>query len=242
MSYFRELPDIAYQSPLLHKNSSTDYLIIKNIFRRSKLFDYLKDNILLFNKFVIGDGDRPDTIAESLYDDAGLDYVIVLVAGITNIHNEWPLQDYQVYEYTLEKYGSEAKMNEIHHYETFEIKDEKGRLILPSNLIVDEDFKIDGSSSKFPPELRYTLISQSGNLQLDDKDEFTVKVDNIAHAVTNIEYEYLKNESKREIDVLSSTYINTFVNDLREVVRYEKSSSYITSSLITTENTNVVNP
>ena len=36
MGYFRELPDIAYQSPLLHKNSSTDYHIIKNIFRRSK--------------------------------------------------------------------------------------------------------------------------------------------------------------------------------------------------------------
>ena len=36
--------------------------------------------------------------------------------------------------------------------------------------------------------------------------------------------------------------INTFVNDLRDVVRYEKSSNYITSSLITTENTNVVNP
>ena len=79
-------------------------------------------------------------------------------------------------------------------------------------------------------------------MQLDDKDEFTVKVDNIAHAVTNLEYEYMKNQSKREIDVLSSTYINTFVNDLRDVVRYEKSSSYITSSLITTENTNVVNP
>ena len=127
MSYFRELPDIAYQSPLLHKNSSTDYLIIKNIFRRSKLFDYLKDNVLLFNKFVIGDGDRPDTIAESLYNDAGLDYVIILAAGITNIHDEWPLQDYQVYDYTLEKYGSEIKMNEIHHYETFEIRDEKNR-------------------------------------------------------------------------------------------------------------------
>ena len=53
---------------------------------------------------------------------------------------------------------------------------------------------------------------------------------------------YLKNESKSEIDVLSSTYINTFVNDLRDVVRYEKNSNYITSSLITTENTNVVNP
>ena len=47
MGYFRELPDIAYQSPLLHKNSSTDFVVIKNIFRRSKLFDYLKDNVCL---------------------------------------------------------------------------------------------------------------------------------------------------------------------------------------------------
>ena len=242
MSYFRELPDIAYQSPLLHKNSSTDYLIIKNIFRRSKLFDYLKENVLLFNKFVIGDGDRPDTIAESLYDDPGLDYVVVLVAGITNIHDEWPLQDYQVYEHTLEKYGSEAKMNEIHHYETFEIKDEKGRLILPSNLIVDKDFKIDGTSSKYPNTTRYILNSDAGNTQLDDKDEFSVKTDNIAFPITNFQYEITENEKKREIDVLKPSYVGTFVNDLRDVVRYSKSSSYINSTLAATENTNVVNP
>ena len=242
MGYFRELPDIAYQSPLLHKNSSTDYLIIKNIFRRSKLFDYLKDNVLLFNKFVIGDGDRPDTIAESLYDDASLDYVVILVAGITNIHDEWPLQDYQVYEHTLAKYGSETAMNAIHHYETFEIKDNKGRLILPPNLIVDADFKIDGTSSKFPSSTKYTLISDAGNTQLDDKDEFSVLTDNIAFPVTNFQFEITKNEKKREIDVLKASYIGTFVNDLRDIVRYEKSSNYINSTLATTENTNVVNP
>ena len=242
MGYFRELPDIAYQSPLLHKNSSTDYLIIKNIFRRSKLFDYLKDNVLIFNKFVIGDGDRPDTIAESLYDDASLDYVVILVAGITNIHDEWPLQDYQVYEHTLAKYGSETAMNAIHHYETFEIKDNKGRLILPPNLIVDADFKIDGTSSKFPSSTKYTLISDAGNTQLDDKDEFSVLTDNIAFPVTNFQFEITKNEKKREIDVLKASYIGTFVNDLRDIVRYEKSSNYINSTLATTENTNVVNP
>ena len=37
MGYFRELPNIGYQSPLLHKNSSRDYIIIKNIFRRTKI-------------------------------------------------------------------------------------------------------------------------------------------------------------------------------------------------------------
>ena len=240
MGYFRELPDIAYQSPLLHKNSSKDYVIIKNIFRRSKLLDYLKDNVSVFNKFVIGDGDRPDTIAESLYGDSSLDYVVILIAGITNINNEWPLQDYQVYEHTLAKYGSETAMNEIRHYETYEIKDNLGRQILPPNLIVDEKFKIDGTSSKL--NTTYTLISQSGNSQLDDKDEFSVETDNIAFPVTNFQHEIELNEKRREIDVLKNSYINTFVNDLRDVVRYDKHSNYITSSLAATENTNVVNP
>ena len=240
MGYFTELPNIAYQSPLSHKNSSRDYIVIKNIFRRSKLFDYLGENVSLFNKYVIGDGARPDTVAEDLYGDAELDYVVVLVAGITNINHEWPIQDYEVYNYALEKYGSETEMNENHHYETFEIRDDKNRLILPPNLIVDEEFKIDGTSSKY--NTKYTLVSQAGNTQLDDKDEFTVKTDNIARAVTNLEYEHTENEKKREIDVLRGSYLQTFINDLRDVVRYDKSSSYITSSLAATENTNVVNP
>jgi len=240
MGYFRELPNIAYQSPLSHKNSSRDYIVIKNIFRRSKLFNYLNDNVTFFNKYVIGDGDRPDLIAEELYGDPKLDYVVILVAGITNINHEWPLQDYQVYDYALQKYGSETEMNENHHYETFEIKDDKGRQILPPNLIVDDEFKIDGTSSKY--NTTYTLISQAGNTQLDDKDEFTVKTDNIARAVTNLEYEHTENEKKREIDVLRESYLQMFINDLRDVVRYDKSSSYITSSLAATENTNVVNP
>ena len=240
MGYFTELPNIAYQSPLSHKNSSRDYIIIKNIFRRSKLLDYLGENVSLFNKYVIGDGARPDTVAEDLYGDAELDYVVILVAGITNLNHEWPIQDYEVYNYALEKYGSETEMNKNHHYETFEIRDDKNRLILPPNLIVDDEFKIDGTSSKY--NTKYTLVSQAGNTQLDDKDEFTVKTDNIARAVTNLEYEHTENEKKREIDVLRGSYLQTFINDLRDVVRYDKSSSYITSSLAATENTNVVNP
>ena len=58
MGYFRELPNIAYQSPLTHKNSSRDYILIKNIFRRTKLYDFLKENVSLLDKFTIGDGDR----------------------------------------------------------------------------------------------------------------------------------------------------------------------------------------
>ena len=238
MGYFRELPNILYQSPLLHKNSSTDYIGIKNLFRRAKLYDYLSENVSIFNKFVIGDGDRPDTIAESLYNDSSLDYVVVLVAGITNINHEWPLQDFQVYDYALQKYGTESKMFENHHYETFEIKDDKGRQILPPDLIVEKDFKMDGSALRF--NSTYTLISEAGNTQLDDKNEYTVSTDNIARAVSNFEHEISENEKKREINVLRNGYLSIFINDLRDVVKYDKSSGYITNNLAKTENTNII--
>ena len=241
MGYFRELPNIAYQSPLTHKNSSRDYILIKNLFRRTKLFDFLKNNVSVLDKFTIGIGDRPDTIAEELYGDATLDYVVVLVAGIININQEWPLPDNKVYDFALEKYGSEEKMNEIKYYETLEIIDDQNRQILPPDLIVDVDFKIDGTVNKFP-STRYTLKAMTGNRQLDDKDEFGVLTDNIARAVTNLEYEYKINENKREIDILNPSYLQMFINDLRDIVRYDKSSSYIAKDLASTENTNVVNP
>ena len=242
MGYFNELPNVVYQSPLSHKNSSGDYIVIKNIFRRTKLADYVRSSVTTFNKFVIGDGDRPDTVAEGLYGDSRLDYVVILVAGITNINHEWPLQDYQVYDYALQKYGSEEKMNEIRFYETFEIRDERDRQILPPNLIVDANFKIDGTIHKYPSSTKYTLRSQSGYVQLDDKDEFTVATDNIARAVTNLEYEFDKNEKKREINVLKPAYLNIFTNDLRDILRYEKSSEFVNSHLAITENTELVNP
>ena len=241
MGYFRELPNIAYQSPLSHKNRSDDYIVIKNIFRRTKMFDFLSSNVSVFQKFVIGDGARPDTVAEDLYGDSSLDFVVILTAGITNINHQWPIQDHQVYDFALEKYGSEAEMTSIHHYETLEIVDDKGRLILPPELIVDGDFKISGTVNKYP-STRYTLKSLTGNRQLDDKDEFSVTTDNIASPVTNLEFEYKENEKRREIDVLRNSYVNMFVEDMKDIVRYDKSSSYITSNLAVTPNTERSNP
>ena len=238
MAYFKHLPNILYQSPLSHKNSSGDYISIKNIFRRTKLKDYLQGSVSVFNKYIIEDGERPDTISELLYGSSRYDFVVVLTAGITNINHQWPVQDFQVYNVALNKYGSEIKMNEVHHYETFEIKDSQDRQILPPNLIVDIDFKMDGSALRFGTN-RFTLISEAGNTQLDDKNEYTVVTDNIARPVTNYEYEINENEKLRKIDVLQRGYLTTFVNDLRDIVRYDRHSRYISGKLSSTELTDL---
>ena len=44
-----------------------------------------------------------------------------------------------------------------------------------------------------------------------------------------------ENEKKRNIDLLRTGYLQTFVNDLKDVVRYNKCSNYINSSLATTD-------
>ena len=238
MSYFKHFPNILYQSPLSHKDSSGDFIAVKNIFRRTKLKDYLQGSVSVFNKYIIEDGERPDTVSELLYGSSQYDFVVVLTAGITNINHQWPIQDFQVYDVALAKYGSETKMNEVHHYETFEVKDSQGRQILPPNLIVDVDFKMDGSALRFGTN-RFTLISEAGNTQLDDKNEYTVATDNIARPVTNYEYEINENEKLREIDVLQRGYLTTFVNDLRDIVRYDRHSNYINGLLSKTEHTDL---
>ena len=128
MSYFRELPNIFYQSQSKDRNSSNDYVLVKNLFRRTKLRDDLQSVVTLFNKYQISPGERPDTIAEYLYGDPGLDWVVMMTANIINVRDQWPLSDKELYDYAENKYGT--KLNDVRFYETTEVKDSSGRLIL----------------------------------------------------------------------------------------------------------------
>jgi hypothetical protein len=215
MSYFRELPDLEYQSPLVDRNSSQSYLRVKNLFRRVKLRDDLQNVFTLFNKYQIPEGARPDTVAEELYGSSEYDWVVLLSAGIVNVRNDWPLSDRDIYRFTENKYGD--SINDIKYYQTTQVKDSKGRLILPAGKVVDSGFTI-----------------QNPNLPL-----LTI---NPVAGVTNYEYEVLKNNEKRLIYILKPNYLQQFVTDIRRELFYDKSSQYVNSKLIRTENTRVSSP
>ena len=92
MGYFRELPNIEYQSFLSDAVSSQDYLTVKNLFRRNKLRDDLQNVFTMFDKYEIVQGARPDTVAEEFYGREELDWVVLLTAGIINVRDEWLFQ------------------------------------------------------------------------------------------------------------------------------------------------------
>ena len=104
MGYFRELPNLRYPSFLSEKTSSLDFVEVKNVFRRVKLRDDLQNNFTVFEKYEIGEGMRPDTLAEELYGNPEFDWIVLTVAGILNVRNEWPLNNRDLYNYCLDKY------------------------------------------------------------------------------------------------------------------------------------------
>jgi len=217
MGYFRELPDVQYQSFLSDAISSQDYLRVKNLFRRNKLRDDLQNVFTLFNKYEIPEGARPDTVAEEFYGSATLDWVVLMTAGIINVRDEWPLSNYQLYKYAENKYSVE-NLSDINYYETKEVKDSNGRLILPAGKDVNEDFTLNYS---------------------DDGNKVSVSGISVRRGVSNWEYETIKNNKKSSIFLLKREYLQQFLNDMREIMTYGISSEYVNESLIRTENTKV---
>lgn len=233
MSYFRELPDLEYQSPLLHKNSSKDYVRVKNLFRRVKLLDWLQDKVTLYTKYQITEGQRPDTVAELLYGRVDYDWVVLLTAEIINVRDQWPLSNRDLYIYAENKYGI-SDLNDIHHYETIEVRDEKNRLILPKGKIVDANFKVIVSHNE-----TYKGIGSVETIVFTPDSTGEI---NPVIGVSNYEYEVRKNENKRQIYVLKKSYLQQFINDMRVIMNYKESSQYIDNKLIRTENTRLIGP
>ena len=218
MGFFRELPNIEYLSVLSDRDSSLDYIKVKNLFRRVKIRDDLKKYFTIFDRVTVKDGARPDQIADIVYGNAELDWVVLITAGIINVNNEWPLSSYELYNYSLEKYG--ALLNATKHYETIEVRDQKNRLILPKGKIVDSDFSI--------PDPSNPLTDLTGNA--------------IRIGISYYEYETRLNENKRELDLLKPRYLDQFLKDMRKIMKYSRSSQYVSTRLIKTSNTRIKSP
>ena len=212
MGYFRELPNLRYPSFLPDKTSSLDFVEVKNVFRRAKLRDDLQNNFTVFERYEIPMGFRPDVVAEELYGSDQLDWVVLTVAGILNVRNEWPLSDRDIYDYSLDKYGE--SLNSVKFFETTEVKDTNGRMMLPKGKVVDSNFTIPK-----PGEPTATLNPVVG--------------------ISNYEYETRLNDEKRSIFVLREEYLHQFLNDMRELMTYDESSEFIDERTAQTENTNI---
>ena len=221
-NYFRKLPDLNYPSPLKTRESNLDVVQTKNIFRRAKVREDLFASFMQFDRYKILGDERPDNVAEKVYGNDNLDWVILMSNNIIDINNEWPLDQFQFNEYLNNKY-TPNELSSTHHCETEEFRDKNNQLIVPAGLIVDKNWSMEYLSGE---QIRSTNTpSTTSNMS-----------QNPVREVTFLEFETSLNEQKRNINVLKQDLLGLFLKDFDRVMKYDKSSQYVNRKLKNTEN------
>ena len=216
-NYFSLIPDFEYVSRLPNAKIS-DYITVKNLFKRVFLREDIYQNLTFFKKYnVLGDA-RPDNVANEVYEDSTLDWLILLANNIVNIPNEWPLPQADFDRYLLDKYDNDYNKiyNGIHHYETVEVKNSNGVVIVPKGLEVSSDYNVT----------YYDFFI--GGL---------TEANNITRPITNYKYEENLENEKREIFILKPEYISVVLDDIEDITKYKKGSTeYVGETLKKAEN------
>ena len=214
-NYFNYVPDFAYPSRLPDAKIS-DYITVKNLFKRGKLREDIYQNIAFFTKYEIEGNNRPVNVAAEVYGDSDLDWVVLISNNIVNVQSEWPLLQNDFDRFMLDKYGTYEKMNDTHHYETKEVKNTAGAVIVPEGVQVPSDYSVT-----------YYDWYQSGEVTRSD----------ITTEVTNYDYEIKKEDAKRNIFLLKNSYLHIIIDDLEEMMEYKKGSTqYVNGTLKAAEN------
>tara|TARA_B100002019_G_scaffold126459_1_gene108911 strand:+ start:1086 stop:1748 length:663 start_codon:yes stop_codon:yes gene_type:complete len=213
-NYFNQIPDFDYVSRLPDAKIS-DYITVKNLFKRGKLREDIFQDVSIFTKYQIKGDDRPDNVAYDFYGDSTLDWLVLTCNNIINVYSEWPMTQFNFENYLLEKYLTYDNISAVHHYETTQVTNTLGAVIVPAGLEVDANFSVSffdeevgGMTTKYP-----------------------------VSTITNYQYEEKLQTERRNIFLLEPRYLNVVKDDLEEMMEYEKGSTqYVSRTLKRGEN------
>ena len=107
--YFANFPVIVYDSV-----GNGEFKIVTNLLKRVALRSKVKSNTLLFDTYDVREGETPESIADKLYDDSELHWVILLINDITDRYHQWPMSSSQFLAFINDKYSD---VDATHHYE-----------------------------------------------------------------------------------------------------------------------------
>ena len=150
----------------------------------------VKSNVLMFDTYDVKEGETPEMIADKLYGDPELHWVILLTNNITDRYYQWPLTQPQFLAFINDKYvnaDGTSNVDGVHHYE---IAQDSG----------DTKTKIE--------------VYKNSALYTGDSDFYAS-----ASIVTNFEYEENEQDDKRKIRLLDPSYIDQFVTEFKSLIK-----------------------
>ena len=109
MSYFSKFPLTTYDI-----KGNDIRKLLPDILRRVKLRSVIKSGGMLFDKYDVKEGEKPEDIAFKWFGDPELHWVILMTNNVTDRYYEWPMNDAQFEVYLDDKY---TNPDAVHHYE-----------------------------------------------------------------------------------------------------------------------------
>ena len=107
--YFKNFPTIVYDAV-----GNGEFKDVKNLLRRVGIRAKVKANTLFYDTYDVKEGETPESIADKLYDDPELHWIVLLVNDITDRYHQWPMNYSQFNEFIADKYDD---IDGTHHYE-----------------------------------------------------------------------------------------------------------------------------
>ena len=107
--YFQNFPLIPYDSV-----GNGQYKLVTNLLKRVALRAKVRTNTLLFDTYNVQEGQTPEMIADKLYGDPNLHWIVMYVNNITDRYHQWPLTTPQFLAFLNDKYSNP---DGLHHYE-----------------------------------------------------------------------------------------------------------------------------
>lgn len=140
--YFSLLPNLKYdKKPIQYPFSESDYVTVKNFFKRFQINQDVFSYTVLFEKYIISDSERVEVLAERAYGNPLYDWVIILTNNLINPSFDWPLSENDLRKHIEKNYDD--PYTTIKHYEIIDEEtqiENHGRVLYPAGTIVDETF------------------------------------------------------------------------------------------------------
>lgn len=104
MQFFKHFPQVPYAYQL---DAGTFTLNITNLTAHVKIVERLQQHMRVFYDYIIGDGERPDTVAARLYGSPDYTWVVLVTNNILSLY-DWPLSNEEFDRYVTDKYRGSA--------------------------------------------------------------------------------------------------------------------------------------
>ena len=109
MEYFETFPKIYYDIA-----GNGNYKLITDILRRFKVRNRIQEDTVMFDKYEVSDGEKPEDVSMKFYGSPYHHWVVLSMNNIKDRFYDWPLSQIDFQTYIAEKY---TNPDGIHHYE-----------------------------------------------------------------------------------------------------------------------------